>query len=69
MKTCVLSAVYLPQTIEEDVLIPNVGMKEEEIQKISCSSLHLRRWSSSLDGEFLTRVQTFRWIESLQKGV
>lgn len=54
MNTCVLCAVCLPQTTEEVVLMPNVDMKEEEMQTLSCSSLHLRGWSSTLDGEFLT---------------
>ncbi|XP_037830904.1 zinc finger protein 37 [Kryptolebias marmoratus] len=39
-----------PQTTEEEELMANMDMKEE-VQNLSCSSLHLRSWSSTLDGE------------------
>uniref|UniRef100_A0A1A8ITC8 C2H2-type domain-containing protein n=1 Tax=Nothobranchius kuhntae TaxID=321403 RepID=A0A1A8ITC8_NOTKU len=39
-----------PEVAEED-LMPAVDMKEEEGQKLSCSSLHLSSWSNALEGE------------------
>ncbi|XP_044040887.1 uncharacterized protein LOC122870626 [Siniperca chuatsi] len=39
------------QTTEEEDVLPAVDVKEEEVNKPSCSSVHLGGWSGTLDGE------------------
>nr|XP_046234334.1 uncharacterized protein LOC124053327 [Scatophagus argus] len=51
-QTAVDAATHSPesQATEEDVL-PAVDVKEEQVNKPSCSSVHLGGWSGTLDGE------------------
>ncbi|XP_040002409.1 zinc finger protein 263 isoform X2 [Xiphias gladius] len=49
--TATLSPEREPQVTEEEDLMPAVDVKEEEVNKPSCSSMHLGGWSVTLDGE------------------
>ncbi|KAF0037985.1 hypothetical protein F2P81_010859 [Scophthalmus maximus] len=39
------------EATEEEEVVPAVDVKEEEVNKPSCSSLHLGEWSDALDGK------------------
>ena len=47
----ILCAACLVQATGEADVMPAVDMKEEEVNKPYCSAVHLRGWSSALDGE------------------